>query len=198
MNREKINSNSILSRHPSILKSVVIVVSRLYSLNPFSFFDVREGSNLTTFWCKLLELHHSNHLNKLTSVAWDIRDRDFRIRDQLLPIQLLLPGLQLGHLESYWEPEPVLMRTVLDSPTKLKLISCYFDSNNFQNFCEYHPLLEVLKLRYWSEGWKKDIQNPSALNQDSWRNLSRLRILSLDSALFGIVNGDHYNSVYNC
>jgi len=175
---------------------VVFVATRLYDKRSLSFFDVREGSNLTTFWCNLLELHHSNHLNKLSSVAWAIRD--LRRRDQLLPISVLHPGLELGHLESYWEPEPVLMRTVLDSPTKLKLINGFYDSKNFQNFCENHPLLEVLKLGYWRFGWTNDYQNRAALNQDSWRNLSRLRILSLDSTLIGIIIGDHLNAVYNC
>jgi len=149
------------------------------------FFDVRESSNLTTFWSNLLQLHHCNHLNNLTSVAWTTSET----RNQPLPIDVLHPGLQLGHLESYWEPEPILMRSVLDSPTKLKLISCFYDSNNFQNFCENHPLLEVLKLGIDGIGWNNagNNQTRTVWNRDSWKNLSKLRSLSFRAALIGMI-----------
>ncbi len=181
INQKEIHSDSILSRHPGLLKSVVFVATPLNDNQQlYPFFDVRESTNLTTFWCNLLQLHHCNHLNKLTSVAWAVLER----RNQQLPINLLHPGLQLGHLESYWEPEPILMGTVLDSPTKLKLISCFYDSKNFQNFCENHPLLEVLKLGIGID-WNWENPNRTGLNSDSWRNISKLRILSLEAALIG-------------
>jgi len=184
----EMNANFNLSHcNPNILKSLVFVAEPLAEPNSIhqvsQFFDVREcGSNLTTFWCNFLELHHSNHLNNLASVAWSNPE----LRAQPLPISVLHPGLELGHLESYWEPEPVLMRSVLDSPSKLKLISCFYDSNNFQNFCENHPLLEVLKINYWALTliWDKS-KSLKVWNTDSWKNLSRLKILSLKATLSG-------------
>jgi len=145
------------------------------------FSDIRESSNLTTFWCNLLDLHNSNNLNNLTSVAW----ATLQFKFPQLPISVRHPGLQLCHLESYWEPEPILMPTILDSPTQLKLISCYYDnhSDNFLNFCENHPLLEVLKLSTWA-GYGFGIKR-AAWNKDSWKNLSRLKILSLGAELIG-------------
>jgi len=179
------SSSGKLSRNPNILKSVVFVARPTEVLiNPkvSQFSDVRESSNLATFWCNLLELHNSNNLNNLTSAAWT--NPEYRYPS--LPISVLHPGLQLGHLDSYWEPEPALIRSVLDSPTKLKLISCYYDndSDNFLNFCENHPLLEVLKLSTWA-GYGAGIKQ-SAWNNDSWKNLSRLKILSLGAELIGI------------
>ena len=175
-----------LSRNPSKLKSVVFVAAQPppdelnNNYRVSRFLDLREGPNLTTFWCNVLELHNSNHLNKLTSVAWATPGA----RNQTLPIHLLHPDLQLGHLESYWEPEPVLMRSVLDSPTKLKLISCFYDSNHFTNFCENHTQLQVLKLCTWTPTFRDDItQSPNVWNKDSWKNLSRLKVLSLPSSL---------------
>jgi len=147
------------------------------------FFHVRESSNLTTFWCNVLQLHSNKNLNNLTSAAWAVPE----VRNPWIPIDILHPGLQLGHLESYWEPEPILMRTVLDSPTKLKLISCYYDSDNFQNFCENHPFLEVLKLDTWTGPniIGNDRKTQTTWNTNSWENLSRLRILSFRPALIG-------------
>lgn len=166
------------------LKSLVFVAQPvgIFSNQVYQFINFSMGCKLTTLWCYLFELNNSNiNLNNLTSVAWITSE----CRDQLLPINLLHPGLQLGHLESYWEPEPVLMRTVLDSPTKLKLINCYYDSNNFQNFCENHPLLEVLKLCI-GRGWNIGDQTPTVWNEDSWKNFCKLRILSLKTVSIGI------------
>lgn len=177
INPTGIDSDSKLFRNPSTLKSVVFVATPAEVFaNQVGLFDVREGFNLTTFWCNLLKLYQINNLNKLTSVAWSVPEES---RDQRLPINILHPDLQLGHLESYWEPERVLMRSVLDSPTKLKLISCFYNAPNFPNFCEHHPLLEVLKLGIGT-GWYENLID---LNEDSWRTLSKLRILSLETAL---------------
>jgi len=186
ISRAELHYNFKLSySDPIILKSLVFVSEPLAEPNTnhqvSTFYEVREdGSNLTTFWCNFLQLHNSENLNNLTSVAWNTPE----LRNQPLPISVLHPGLQLGHLESYWEPEPILMRSVLNSPTKLKLISAFYDSNNFQNFCENHPQLQVLKLNSWTLTSPSDkSQSPKVWNQDSWKNLSRLRILSLNSTL---------------
>jgi len=84
------------------LKSLVFVVQPVgeYSNQVYQFINFSEGCKLTTLWCNLFELNFNSNinLNNLTSVAWITPEW----RDQLLPIYLLHPGLQLGHLESYW------------------------------------------------------------------------------------------------
>ncbi len=182
-NAEMNDSFKLNYSNPSILKSLIFLAEpllgepKMIGHQVSRFFDVREdGSNLTTLWCNFLELHNSPNVNNLTSVAWDTPE--FQLRPP--PISILHPGLQLGHLESYWEPEPILMGSVLDSPTKLKLISCFYRSENFQNFSENHPLLEVLKLCFrWA--WNVNDQIRAVGNEDSWKNLSKLRIISLKS-----------------
>jgi len=166
-----------LFRNPNILKGVVLIAEPFFVFverlePPCQFYDIIEGSNLTTFWCNLLLLrdNNRNNLNSLGLAA---------IGDQIwneLPLNVLQPGLRLGQLESYWEPGHVLMRSVVKSPTKLKLISCFYNHENFQNFCENHPLLEVLKLGHGSNKYPSTIWD----NRESWKNLARLRILSLD------------------
>ena len=153
----------------------VLVVNQLRA----RFFDVIEGSNLETFWCNLLQLQNSTNLNNLTSMALTLTKNQVTYPYTLLGI--LHPGLQLGRLESYWDPGPVLMSSILDSPTQLKLISCFYNHETFKNFCQNHPLLEVLKLGIWF-GFSSQ-EDSRIWNADSWKNLARLRILSLQSSL---------------
>jgi len=182
INPMEMNADHKLSRNPSRLKSLVFVATptKLHANRVYRFFDVEDSSNLTTFWCNLLQLHDNSNLPyNLTSVAWTAPYWDN---------QQQLPGPQLGHLESYWEPNLVLMKSVLDSPTKLKLINCFYDPDNFLNFCENHPLLEVLKLVELDLGWEICNKSRTVWNSDSWKNLSRLRILSVEAALIRNTN----------
>ena len=179
---DRLNSRTLF-HNPNILKSVVfvaeptgVIVDRHQA--PFQFSDVIEGSNLTIFWCNLLRLQNSN-MNNLTSMALPL------IRDQVsLPLNVLHPGLRLGHLESYWEPAPILMKSVLNSPTKLKLISCFYSNDHdFNHFCQNHLLVEVLKLGIWINRMINNRRDPAMWNMDPWKYLARLRILSLQTVL---------------
>lgn len=141
---DELNSNTLF-RNTNILKSVVFVVEPGKGFfnrreASFQFSEVIEGSNLSTFWCNLLQLENSN-LSHLSSMAITLMHNQVS-----LPLHVLHPGLQLGLLESYvvnYESAPILMNTVFKSQTQS---CCFYNHENFQNFCQNHPLLEVVKL----------------------------------------------------
>ena len=65
-------------------------------------------------------------------------------------------------------------------------MNCLLFVQNFQDFCRFSPLIEVLKLDCISNEEKR----ASALvwNSESWERLFNLKVLSLHAALIGIFN----------
>jgi len=56
---------------------------------------------------------------------------------------------------------------------------------NFQDFCRFSPLIEVLKLDCDEEGQDQKRASSLAWNNQSWKSLSKLRALFIQAALIG-------------
>ena len=180
--------------YPRLKSLIFVAVPTGFSHERFQFYDVREDCKLTTLWSNILDINCSELKNcELRSLSWNSPKIDGEIH----------PGIHLEALESFWEPKPILMKSI-KAPTKLKLLQCYFDPEvvylslfhlhlnnlfdlvkNFQNFCRFCPLIEVLKLDTHDER-----ASPLVWNNESWKNLSRLRVLSMQATLIGIYSNN--------
>jgi len=88
------------------------------SQEEFPFYDVREDCKLTTLWTNVLGINCSELKNsQLKSLSWNSSDEEEAE---------IHSGIRLDDLESYWEPKPILMKSIR-AFSKLKLVSCYFD-----------------------------------------------------------------------
>ena len=85
----------------------------------FPFYDVREDCKLD---CNILGINCPELKNsQIRSLKWNGHNKEAVIH----------PGIRLDDLESYWEPKPILMKSI-GAPTKLKLVHCHFDSEVVQ------------------------------------------------------------------
>jgi len=90
-------------RYPR-LKSLVFLASPAKVLHEqYPFYDVREDCKLSTLWTNVLGINCPEFKNcQLKSLSWNSSDKEDQIH----------PGIRLDHLESYWEPKPILMKSV--------------------------------------------------------------------------------------
>lgn len=103
--------------YPRLKSLILVAVPTRFSHECFQFYDVREYCKLTTLWSNILDINCSELKNcELRSLSWNSSEIDGQIH----------PGIHLEALESYWEPKPLLMKSI-KTPTKLKLVQCYFD-----------------------------------------------------------------------
>jgi len=103
--------------YPRLKSLVFLAVPTSESHEEFPFYDVREDCKLTTLWTNVLGINCPELKNcQLKSLTWNSHNKEDKIH----------PGIRLDDLESYWEPKPFLMKSIR-GPTKLKLVSCYFD-----------------------------------------------------------------------
>ena len=97
------------------LKSLIFVAVLSTTI---PFYDVREDCKLTTLWTNVLDINCPELKNcQLKSLSWNSSKNEEEIH----------PGIRLDDLESYWEPRPILMKSIR-APSKLKLVRCFFDS----------------------------------------------------------------------
>jgi len=103
---------------PRLKSLVFLVVLTSESQEQYSFYDVREDCKLTTLWTNVLGIKCPRLKNcQLKSLSWNGSDG----KDQIHP------GIHLDDLESYWEPKPILMKSI-KAPSKLRLVHCFFNS----------------------------------------------------------------------
>lgn len=74
----------------------------------------------------------------------------------------------------------------------LLLLPIIFIFQAFHDFCLNHELIEVMKLRYGGGQTGMGKATPLEWNSETWRNLPKLRILSLEANLIGIF---HYQVI---
>lgn len=167
--------------YPRLKSLIFLAVPTSDSFQEFPFYDVREDCELTTLWTNALRFNCPELKNcKMSSLSWKFSSKEVELH----------PGICVDNLESYWEPESFLMRSI-KAPTKLKLVHCLFDPEvvdfnhifitshfinyfllflqNFQDFCLFSPLIEVLKLESHYKA------SPLVWNKESWKKLARLR-----------------------
>ena len=103
---------------PRLKSLVFLVVLTSESQEQYSFYDVREDCKLTTLWTNVLGINCLEFKNgQLRSLSWNSSEEEEDIH----------PGIRLEDLESYWEPRPILMKSI-KAPTKLRLVHCFFNS----------------------------------------------------------------------
>lgn len=195
---EPYNFQSRRKRPYPHLKSLIFVVEpTLYSYPLFQFYDVQENSQLMTLWSNILGINCPDNLenSQLRSLSWNLR-WDGK------------PTIHLDNLESIWQSFSRLRWILnINAPTKLKLVRCGYDGEvmmhvqtylnifkifkifnflfyvqHFQDFCRYCPLIEVLGL---DGAFYK--ASPLHWNDESWKHLPKLRILSVAASLIGSI-----------
>ena len=104
--------------YPRLKSLLFLVVPTSSTIEQFPFYDVREDCKLTTLWTNVLGINCPELKNsQLKSLSWNSSDDEAEIH----------PGIRLEDLESYWEPKPLLMKS-MKAPTKLRLVHCFFNS----------------------------------------------------------------------
>lgn len=101
--------------YPRLKSLIFVAVPTGFSHERFQFYDVREDCKLTTLWSNILDINRSELKNsQIRSLGWNSPEGEIH------------SGICVEALESYWEPKPILMKSI-KAPTKLKLVHCYFD-----------------------------------------------------------------------
>jgi len=105
--------------YPRLKSLVFLGVPTSLSIEQFPFYDVREDCKLTTLWTNVLDIKCPEFKkSQLRSLSWN---------SCYSPGENIHPGIRLEDLESYWEPRPILMKSI-KAPTKLRLVNCFFNS----------------------------------------------------------------------